>query len=515
MSTSTAGRAANLTLYAASVGCAMTVLDANIVGVVLPSVARDLKANFAEIEWVVTSFALCFTALLLPAGAIADRFGRRRTYLFGIGVFALASLACGAVGTVVVLCLARAAQGASAAFLLASALAIIGHAFHGEAARGRAWTIWGGIMGLTMVLAPLAGGVIAAVSNWRWAFYINLPICLALGTAVILIIEESRDPAARRLDPLGILLFSAGMFALTWALIGGHEQGWTAPVTLLRFGAGAVLLLGFVIAESCQAAPMLDLALFRNPRFVGAIAAMFGYAATAQVMATLLPLYMQNGLGRSALTAGLSMLPFAFAMLLMPQAGRFLARRLAPYHILALGLAVVALGDLTTGWAAQHALPGLVALGMAVLGCGGGLMNGETQKAIMSSVPPHRAGMASGISTTTRFSGILLGFAGLGAILAGAARPFLTAAACQTAGPLCAAATGFAARVVAGDAEGAVRALPASTQAGALAIAHAGYGQGFAMILYAAGLTAGLLAGLVILLMGRRAVVAAPVKQPL
>jgi len=497
-------RAANLTLFAASAGCAMTVLDTNIVGVVLPSIARDLGASFANIEWVVTTYVLCFAALLLPAGAVADRFGRRRVYLIGIALFAGASLLCGIAGSAVLLCAARALQGVGAAFLLASALAIIGHAFHDEAERGRAWAIWGGIMGLTMVLSPLLGGAIAAVLNWRWAFFVNLPICALLAAAVIWVISESRDPAARRLDPLGIVLFSGGMFALIWALIGSAQQGWSSTATIARFAAGIALLVAFIIAETCQRAPMLDLGLFRNRRFVGAILAMFGYAAAAQVMASLLPQYLQNGLGRSALMAGAAMLPFALAMLILPQAGRWLAHYWPGYRILAAGLAVVAIGNALTGWAALHDAPVLVAIGMAVLGSGGGLLNGETQKAIMGSVPPGRAGMASGISTTARFTGILLGFATLGAVLAAQARtallPALTSAA-MTSAASSGDAGSFIDRVVAGDIAAALAPLPPASRDAALDIARHGYGHGFAMALYTAGAIAAIASVAVFLLM--------------
>ena len=334
----------------------MTVLDTNVVAVVLPTIARDLGASFAEVEWVVSTYVLCFAALLLPAGSIADRFGRRKVFLGGIGLFALASLLCGAAPSAPALYLARGAQGVGAAFLLAPALAIIGHAFHDEAERARAWAIWGGIMGLTMVLAPIIGGVIAYGLGWRWAFYVNVPVCALLGTAVLPLIQELRDSEARSLDPAGIILFAASMFGLTWGLIHGQAQGWLSTSALAGFAGGFAAFIGFLAAETNQARPMLDLALFRLPRFIGAVLAMFAYAASAQVMAQLLPLYLQNGLGLPPLDAGLAMLPFAIAMLILPQIGQWLGRYLASHQILALGLSVVCLGNLVTAWGAAGSL---------------------------------------------------------------------------------------------------------------------------------------------------------------
>ncbi|KAF1017401.1 MAG: Multidrug resistance protein Stp [Stenotrophomonas maltophilia] len=284
-------------LLVASTGCAMTVLDTNVVGVVLPTIARDLHASFADVEWVISSYVLCFAALLLPAGAIADRFGRRRVFLLGIAVFALASLACGLAPAASGLYLARAAQGVGAAFLLAPALAIIGHGFHDPAARGRAWALWGGIMGLTMVLSPLLGGVINHWLGWRWAFHVNVPLCALLAAAVPVYIEESRDPTPRALDLPGIALFAMAMFSLTWALIEGPGEGWTSAGVLLRLGVGIALFTAFSVVERRRAHPMLDLRLFADLPFSGSVLAMFAYAATAQVMASLLPQFLQNGRG--------------------------------------------------------------------------------------------------------------------------------------------------------------------------------------------------------------------------
>ncbi|WP_454858470.1 MFS transporter [Rhizobium binxianense] len=469
----------------------MTVLDTNIVAIVLPTIAREFSASFAEIEWVISTYVLCFASLLLPAGAIADRFGRRQVFLTGIAAFTVASALCGLAPSARTLYLARALQGVGAAFVLAPALAIIGHTFHGESERNRAWAIWGGMMGLAMVLAPVAGGVIAYALGWRWGFFVNLPVCGLLVIAVLFWVDESRDEAARRLDPAGIVFFSASMFGLTWGLINGQSFGWSSQSALVGFAVGAGALLAFIAAERSQARPMLDLSLFGIPRFVGAVWAMFAYAACAQVMASLLPLFLQNGLGNSALNAGLLMLPFALAMLAFPYIGRRLGRWLSSEETLSVGLVVVAFGSMLIALAAFGDRQDLALVGMMILGSGGGLLNGETQKAIMSSVPRERAGMASGISTTARFSGILLGFATLSGILATTTRTMLGSADCTSQGMSCT-PSGFADAVVAGDLVKAVRELAPSAQGAALEQARHAYLAGFSTALITSAIIAAL-----------------------
>ncbi|QNB08787.1 MFS transporter [Herbaspirillum frisingense] len=502
---STAGRI----LLTGSLGCAMTVLDTNVVGIILPTVARELQASFSEVEWVVSSYVLCFAALLLPAGALADRYGRKRVLRGGLALFALASLLCALAPTAQALYAARALQGVGAAFLLAPSLAVIGHAFHDESERARAWAVWGVIMGLTMVLAPLIGAVINTLLGWRWAFGINLPACLLLGMAVGRQVPESRNPLPRPLDPLGILSFSSAVFLLTWALITGPEQGWTSVVCVARGLGGAFLFLLFVAWERRCAHPMLELSLFRHAGFVAAVAAMFAYAASAQVMASLLPLFLQNARGLNALQTGLGMLPFALAMLLLPQLGRRLGHYLSSAQVLALGLGVTALGNLLMMWAAGSGSQMLVILGMAVLGSGGGLLNGETQKAIMGNVPRERAGMASGISTTSRFTGVLAGFAGLGAVLAEAARGRMLSGMSALAGIEEAPdrAAQFVARAMAGDMVQAAQGY-GERQAAVLALARDAYARGFAHAFAAAALLA-LMAAAIVLWSIRKATVTA------
>lgn len=492
---STIGSARAILLTCAT-ACGMTVLDANVVGVILPTVARELGASFADIEWVISAYVLCFASLLLPAGSIADRYGRKPVLLIGLTVFALASLACALAPTASALYAARAVQGVGAAFLLAPALAIIGHTFHEEHARARAWATWGGIMGLTMVTAPLVGGALNAWPGWRWAFAINVPISLLLGWAIVRLVPSSRSATPRPLDITGIACFSGTIFFLTWALISGPQHGWHSAAFLWRLATGLGLGTLFIAVEKCQASPMLELSLFRSAGFVAAVAAMFAYAAAAQVMASLLPLFLQNARGVAATYAGLAMLPFAVAMLVLPQVGRVLARRLSSSAILALGLSITALGNLLLAFAADGHGTALTVLGMAILGSGGGLLNGETQKAIMGNVPPERAGMASGISTTSRFTGVLAGFAGLGAVLAEGTRSALQA-------PLAlvdrqgAVAGDFIRRTLAGDMHGAAALLPGQAKM-AEGMARTAYSAGFAHAFLAAAIVAACAAAVVI-----------------
>jgi Na+/melibiose symporter-like transporter len=287
------------------------------------------------------------------------------------------------------------------------------------------------------------------------------------------------------------------MFGFTMGLISGQDRGWSSVPALAGFGIGICGIAAFVVVESAQPHPMLDLSLFRLPRFVGAVLAMFAYASCAQVMASLLPQFLQNGLGRSPLEAGFAMLPFALAMLVFPYVGRWLGRVITSDGLLVLGLCVVAVGNALTSLGAYLGAAALVAAGMLVLGAGGGLLNGETQKAIMSAIPRDRAGMASGISTTSRFSGILLGFAFLSGVLSTVTHVNLARVAY---GPM----NGFADAVASGNLQSALNGLTATARALAITEAHLAYSAGFSAALAAAAFGAALGALIVHRLTGKR-----------
>ncbi|WP_308921130.1 MFS transporter [Janthinobacterium sp. J1-1] len=485
---------ADHTLYTCSAVCALIMLDTNVVAVSLPAIARSLGASFADVEWVVSAYMLAFASCLLPAGSIADRLGRRRVMLWGLALFALASLLCGAAWTPFVLNLARAAKGIGAALLLTSALAVISHTFQGEAERARAWSIWGAAMGVAMTVAPLLGGLLTSALGWRWIFYLNLPVVAILMLLVSRHVTESRNRASARFDPLGALLFSAGLFCLIWGLIDAGVAGWSSTATIARFALGALLLAAFVVAEQKVRAPMVDLSLFGRRVFVGAVLGMLGYAVSAQVMMTFLPLYLQNAFGYSAVLAGCAMLPFAVAMVVASRLAPLLGRWLHDRGMLVTGLLIVAGGNAASAVAAASLSYGWVALAMVVTGMGAGLLNGTTQKAILAGIPRERSGMGSGISTTTRFTGIVLAVGGLGAVLAqrtGAAFERLAWLHGLRASP------DMVGRIVAGNAAEAFGQLPPAVREVAVEAARQAFMEGFAGVLRLAAILAVLAAALV------------------
>jgi EmrB/QacA subfamily drug resistance transporter len=473
------GRRKFSVLLTASLVSSLIMLDSNIVAVSLPSIARSLGATFTDIEWVVSAYVLPFAALLLAAGAYADRHGRKRATLLGLGVFTVASALCGLATSAFMLNLARALQGIGASLLLTASLAVINHAFAGPE-RAKAYAFWGACLGIAITGGPIGGGVITDLFGWRWAFLVNVPIGVALFVTAAIVIAESRDHDAKRLDLVGILTFSAGLFLLIWALIDGNSLGWGTAAVFWRLAGAAALLTAFVFVELRQQRPMVDFALFKQPTFLGAACAMLGYAGGAQVLIFFLPLFLQNAYGFAPARAGLAMVPFALPMLLTPRLGAGLATRYSGRTLLTLGLATTLLGDLLLyAFALTGMTYAVFIIGMLVAGAGAGLLNSETATVMQSAVPAQRAGMASGLSATTRFTGLLLGVAALGAVLSDSvARRFVTAGAALGVDPAIAAAA--AKRVASGDLTGATAGVPEALQAHLHAAASTAFAGGFA-----------------------------------
>ena len=238
-----------LVLLCVSVPAFMIGIDSNIVAVSLPSIAHSLRADFSAIEWVISAYTLAFASLLLPAGALADRYGRKQMLVLGLTVFSFASFLCGATPNFLVLNAARALQGVGAALQLSAALAVLSHQFHGPI-RTRAFAFWGSVVGVAITLGPVAGGFITEQFGWQWAFYINIPVGAAMIALTIFSVEESRDPHVRRIDFLGALAFSSALFLVTLALIEGNHYGWSSRAIQLEFLSTVALFLLFAVAEN-------------------------------------------------------------------------------------------------------------------------------------------------------------------------------------------------------------------------------------------------------------------------
>jgi len=409
------GRDRRWTLVAVCTTTFMLLLDITIVNVALPSIQRRLHAGLTGLQWVVDAYALTLAALILTAGALADRYGRRLVFLVGVLVFSTASLLCGLAWNIAVLDVARALQGIGGAALFATALALIGHDYRGPD-MGGAIAIWGATVGAAVASGPLVGGILTDTLGWRWVFFVNPVGTFAMFVALTRM-GESRDEQAVRADVWGLLTFSASLFLIVFGVLRGNSSGWTSPLIVGSLVGGIVLLAIFVVVELRQPRPMLDIGLFRVPAFVGVSVATFCIGAGMFALFPYLSIYFQDILGYSPLGAGLLFLPLTVFVFAVPLATRKLAPRAPLRLLLTVGLTLVAVSlalmyglTASSHWTAL--LPGFIVAGIGI-----GLANPAIAAAALRVVDPSRTGMASGINNAFRLSGVAIGVAALGAIL--------------------------------------------------------------------------------------------------
>jgi EmrB/QacA subfamily drug resistance transporter len=403
------------TLVAVCAAIFMLLLDITIVNVALPDIQRSLGASFSDLQWVVDAYALTLATFVLTAGALADLFGRKRLFLGGVVLFTVASALCGAANDPLFLILSRAVQGIGGATMFACSLALLSQEFHGRE-RGTAFGIWGATTGAAVAIGPLLGGLLTSGLSWRWIFLVNIPIGIAALAVSIVQLRESSDPEESRVDPIGLVTLTGGLFCLVLALIEGSSHGWASFPIVGLFAAAFVLVALFVASQSRGEKSMVDLQLFRRPAFVGAQTTAFAISASLFSMFLYLTLYLQNVLGFSPLQAGLRFLPISMlAFFVAPIAGKLSAQ--APVRLLlggGLGLSALALW-LMSGLSAHSSWTALLP-GFIVGGVGIGLTNAPLASVAISTVQQERAGMASGINSTFRQVGIATGIAALGAI---------------------------------------------------------------------------------------------------
>jgi EmrB/QacA subfamily drug resistance transporter len=403
------------TLAIASLGLFMVALDTLVVTTALPVLRTDLGASLSDLEWTVNVYNLAFACFLLTGAALGDRFGRRRMFAIGIFVFTAASAAAALSPNVGALVAARAVQGTGAAMVMPLTLTLISAAFPAEK-RGAAIGLWGGIAGLAVAAGPVVGGGVIDGINWHWIFWLNVPIGLALIPLGLSQLSESFGPQPH-LDLRGLLLAGAGVLGLTWGLVRANTVGWGSIEVASTLLAGAALVGVFLAWERRARNPMLPLTLFRHRGFSTANTVSFFMYAGLFGALFLMAQFLQTALGYSPLQAGIRLLPWTSTpMLVAPLAGG-LADRYGNRPFMILGLTMQAVG---LGWVALIAKPeiGYLQLGIAltIAGVGTSLCFPTVANAVMGSVRPQEAGIASGTNSSLRELGGVFGVAVLAAV---------------------------------------------------------------------------------------------------
>jgi EmrB/QacA subfamily drug resistance transporter len=400
-----------------SLALVMVTLDNLVVTTALPVIRKDLHASLEGLEWTVNAYTLTFAVLLLTGAALGDRFGRRRLFAIGLGVFTLASAAAAVAPSMGVLVAARAVQGVGGAIVMPLTLTILSAAVPAEK-RGVALGAWGGIGGLAVALGPLVGGAVVSGLSWQWIFWINVPIGLVLIPLALRRLDETHGPSSK-LDLPGVGLASAGLLGIVWALIRGNGQGWASPEVVLTLGAGAILLVAFVLWELRSDAPMLPMRFFRNRTFamtnVASLLMFFGMFGSIFLLAQ----FFQTVQGYSPFGSGLRILPWtAMPIFIAPMAGA-LSDRIGGRPLMATGLGLQAIG---LGWIAAVSTPTtpyaeLVAP-FVISGVGMALFFAPVANVVLSAVRPEEEGQASGANNAIRELGGVFGVAVLASIFA-------------------------------------------------------------------------------------------------
>jgi EmrB/QacA subfamily drug resistance transporter len=395
----------------------ITVVDGTIVNTALPTLARDLDADSGQLQWIVDAYTLVFAGLLLLAGTLGDRYGRDRALSFGLGVFGVGSLIATVAASPAELIATRALMGAGAAFVMPATLSILSSVFTDAAERAKAISLWAAVSGLGVAIGPSAGGFLLDHFVWGSVFAVNVPFVLGTLIAIRRIVPRSERQTAP-LDLIGAGLSVAGLTALTWTLIEAPSYGWTSATTIAA-AAGSVALLGsFAAWEMHTTHPMMDLALFRNPRFsaaVGAITVVFFGLFGALFLLTQIQQFV---MGYDAFGAGVRALPFAATLGVTSPLAAVIAKRVGTKLPVAAGLVLMAAGFGVMSTTQSDSGYGLLLAATMLMAAGMGLAMAPSTEAIMGSLPLSKAGIGSAMNDATREIGSVLGVAIMGSIAA-------------------------------------------------------------------------------------------------
>jgi len=405
------------TIVVACLATAMLMLDISVVNTALTNIDDGLDAGLSGLQWVVDAYTIPLAATVLTAGAIADRVGRRKIFMLGLGTFTLMSAVCGAAGGIEMLVGARAIQGLGASLMFATALALISQATPKQDDRVKALAAYGAAIGASFALGPFVGGSLTDLFGWRAIFLINIPIGAIVMWITYRSVAEGRDPTPRRVDWPGQITLIGGLFLLILALLRGNEEGWGSTAIVAELAGAVILLIAFVIVEERSSDPMLPLRLMRRPRFAGAQIAVFAIAASFFALFFYTTLYLQTVLGMSPIETGLVYLPGTFTVFVVSGLTAQMGENYAPAKVASLGLVLVSVGiagmlviGVDSSWTAI--IPGLL-----VTSIGTGLFNPTASELALRALPEEQSGLAAGANDTFRQTGVAVGIAALGTLV--------------------------------------------------------------------------------------------------
>jgi EmrB/QacA subfamily drug resistance transporter len=400
-------------------------LDVTILNVALPTLARELGASNSALQWFVNAYELVFAGFLLTAGALADRFGRRRILAMGLTLFAVASAASAAATSPGELIAARAVMGVGGAMVVPATLSIVTNVFTSPAARAKAIAVWASVAALGLGLGPLVGGVLLRSFYWGSVFLISLPLVVAALVAGRLTIPESRDPTGGRLDPVGAGLSMVSLAALIYAVTEGPGRGWTEPAVVACFWIAVVGIVTFAGWERRTDSPMVDLGFFRDPRFSAAVVAVMALFFAMFGLLFVSTQVLQSVLDHDPLAAGVRLLPLPAMVLVFSQISVRVAGRAGTRVVVTAGLVITAGGlaagatiDVDSGYA-------VLAIALTLTGIGMGCTMAPAVESLMSTVPPARVGVASAVNDSTRLTAAAIGVAVVGSVMSSSYRSSL------------------------------------------------------------------------------------------